>query len=248
MLCWLIFMQALYPGRKTLQEMTSWTPAMITSWRFAQLLKATYWNVPLLVTWMAQDLPATPRSPFGTPQAFYTATPEEATMLGTVFARFVEKSPISVMVRGTLERVLGAGQLDAWFDRIAQKQYTRTLLFSTVYDVLSQVVFRIKPSVRVAYRDREEEVGASLISVYNTLHGVEAHTSAELVRYSASVLTPVITQLDGERARWLPGYRVKIVDGNCLEASERRLKALRDCRVAPCRANRWSSMSRLMGW
>ena len=29
-------------------------------------------------------------------------------MLGKVFNRFVEKSPISVMVRGTLERVLGA--------------------------------------------------------------------------------------------------------------------------------------------
>ena len=27
-------------------------------------------------------------------------------MLGKVFTRFVEKSPISVMVRGTLERVL----------------------------------------------------------------------------------------------------------------------------------------------
>jgi IS4 transposase len=149
-------------------------------------------------------------------------------MLGKVFARFVEKSPISVMVRGTLERVLGAEQLDAWFARTAQKQYTRTLLFSTVYDVLSQVVFRIKPSVRAAYREREEEVGASLISVYNQLNGVETRTSAELVRYSATVLTPVIAQLDGERAPWVPGYRVKIVDGNCLEASERRLKALRD--------------------
>lgn len=56
MLCWLIFMQALYPGRKTLQEMTRWTPATITAWRFARLLKATYWNVHLLVSWMAQDL------------------------------------------------------------------------------------------------------------------------------------------------------------------------------------------------
>lgn len=55
-------------------------------------------------------------------------------MLGKVFARFVEKSPISVMVRGTLERVLGAEQLDAWFARTAQKQYTRTVLFSTVYE------------------------------------------------------------------------------------------------------------------
>jgi hypothetical protein len=148
-------------------------------------------------------------------------------MLGKVFARFVEKSPISVMVRGTLERVLGADQLDAWFARTAQKQYTRTVLFSTVYDVLSQVVFRIKPSVRAAYRD-QEKVGASLISLYNKLNGVETHTSAELVRYSAAVLTPLIEQLDGARASWLPGYRVKIIDGNCLEASERRLKALRD--------------------
>ena len=48
-------------------------------------------------------------------------------MLGKVFARFVEKSPLSVMVRGTLERVLGADQLDAWFARTAQKQYTRPL-------------------------------------------------------------------------------------------------------------------------
>ena len=149
-------------------------------------------------------------------------------MLGKVFARFVEKSPISVMVRGTLERVLGADQRDAWFTWTAQKQYTRTVLFSTVYDVLSQVVFRIKPSVRAAYRDQEDKVGASLISLYNKLNGVETHTSAELVRYSASGLTPLIEQLDGARVSWLPGYRVKIVDGNCIEASERRLKAWRE--------------------
>jgi len=154
-------------------------------------------------------------------------------MLGKVFARFVEKSPIAVMVRGTLERVLGAEQLDAWFARTAQKQYTRTVLFSTVYDLLSQVVFRIKPSVRAAYRDQEDKVGASLISLYNKLNGVETHTAAELVRYSATELTPLIEQLAGERVPWLPGYRVKIIDGNCLEASERRLPALHEVQAGP---------------
>ena len=149
-------------------------------------------------------------------------------MLGKIFDRFVEKSPISVMVRGTLERVLGADQLDAWFARTAQKQYTRTVLFSTVYTILSHVVFRIKPSVRAAYRDHEETVGASLISVYNKLNGVETHTSAALVRYSAAEFMPLITQLDGARVPWLPGYRVKILDGNCIEASERRLEVLRE--------------------
>ena len=42
------------------------------------------------------------------------------------------------------------------------------------------------------------------------------------------MLTPRIAQLDGQRAPWLPGYRVNIIDGNCLEASARRLKALRE--------------------
>lgn len=57
-------------------------------------------------------------------------------MLGEIFQRFVEKSPIAVMVRGVLERVLGAEALDAWYERTAQKQYTRTLLFSTLYEFL----------------------------------------------------------------------------------------------------------------
>jgi hypothetical protein len=103
-------------------------------------------------------------------------------MLGKVFERFVEKSPISVMVRGTLERVLGADQLHAWCERTAQKPYTRALLFSTVYALLSQVVLRIKPSVRAASRDRADDVGASLIAVYNQRNGLETHTAAALVR------------------------------------------------------------------
>src|SRR6266511_2432242 len=47
--CWLIFMQAVSPGRKTLEEMARWTPATITAWRFGRLLKAAYWNVHLIV-------------------------------------------------------------------------------------------------------------------------------------------------------------------------------------------------------
>jgi hypothetical protein len=55
-LCWLIFMQAIHPGRNTLEEMARWTPGSITAWRFSRLLKASYWHVHLIVHWMAQDL------------------------------------------------------------------------------------------------------------------------------------------------------------------------------------------------
>jgi len=149
-------------------------------------------------------------------------------MLGDVFERFVEKSPISVMVRATLERVLGADRLDLWYERTAEKQYTRELLFSTVYDLMSQVVFCVQPSVRAAYLAHEADVGTSIVSVYNKLNGLETRTSAELVRYSAREFAPLIAHMGGERTSWLEGYRVKIVDGNCLEASEHRLKALRE--------------------
>jgi hypothetical protein len=148
-------------------------------------------------------------------------------MLGDVFDRFVEKSPISVMVRGTLERVLGPDPLDLWYERTANKQYTRELLLSTVYDLMSQVVFRLQPSVHAAYRAHEAQVGTSVVSVYNKLKEIEPHTSAALVRYSAQQLAPVIAHLGGEREPWLSGYQVKIIDGNCLEASEHRLGVLR---------------------
>ena len=53
--CWLIFLQAVSPGRKTLEEMARWTPATITAWRFGRLLKAAYWNVHLLGIRLTRD-------------------------------------------------------------------------------------------------------------------------------------------------------------------------------------------------
>ena len=151
-------------------------------------------------------------------------------MLGEVFERFVEKSPISVMVRASLERVLGADRLDLWYERTAQKQYTRALLFSSVYDLMNQVVFCIQPSVRAAYQAQQDDVGTSLVSVYNKLNGLETQTSAELVRYSAREFAPLIKEMGGEHTPWLEDYRVKIVDGNCLEASEHHIKELREAK------------------
>jgi hypothetical protein len=50
------------------------------------------------------------------------------------------------------------------------------------------------------------------------------------VRSSARALTPLLAHLGGERAPWLPGYRVTIVAGNGLEASEHRITEVRDAR------------------
>jgi len=51
-------------------------------------------------------------------------------MLGKIFQRFVERSPISVMARGLLERVLDSNKVDELFERVAKRHYTRDLLLS----------------------------------------------------------------------------------------------------------------------
>ena len=190
-------------------------PGRLIELKDVQFTRDAYGPIMVLCCWAQGSalLRCPSRSPFVTLQAFDTHSLAEATMLGKVFARFVEQSPISVMVRGTLERVLGADQLDAWFARTAQQPDTRTVLFATVYDIRSPVVCRIKPSGRAAYRDHADQVGASLLSLYNQRNGVETHTSAALVRSSASALTPLSEQREGARAPWLPGYRVPLLDG-----------------------------------
>ncbi len=62
-------------------------------------------------------------------------------MLSFVFKKFIEKSPLSVMARGMIERILNPSQLNEWFDKTAKKQYTKNLLFSSLYDLVSMVVF-----------------------------------------------------------------------------------------------------------
>lgn len=148
-------------------------------------------------------------------------------MLNSVFDRFVEQSPISVMARGMMERILNPAQLNEWFENTAQEQYTRELLFSSVFDIMSQVVCGVHSSVHAAHQASKEEISVSVTSVYNKLNGIEANTSAELVRYAAGEAKPLIEGLGGTIESLLPGFRVKLLDGNCIEASEHRIKELR---------------------
>jgi len=148
-------------------------------------------------------------------------------MLNPIFEKFVEKSPVSVIARGMMERLLNPEQLDQWFDETAQEQYTKDLLFSSVFDIMTQVVSGSRRTVHAAHQASKEEIGVSVASVYNKLNGIEVNTSAELVRYAAGAVTPIIEGLKGTRRSPLPGYPIKLLDGNCIEASEHRIEELR---------------------
>ena len=147
--------------------------------------------------------------------------------MNSILERFAERTPIPVMARGVLERCLNPQQLDAWFETVAETQYTRNLLFSTVFELMTEVVLGQQPSVHAAHQAREETIGVSVTSVYNKLNGLEPAVTAGLVRFAAEQAEALIEELGGARPAPLPGWRVKVLDGNWLAGCEHRLKELR---------------------
>src|SRR6266404_323502 len=154
-------------------------------------------------------------------------------MLPKAFDAFIEERPICVMARAVVENFFQPERLDALFERTAEKQYQRTLLFSSVVELMQSVVLCVEPSVFAAYRHRCKTLKVTDQAVYNKLAAMELGLSAALVRDSAQQATPVINELKARREPWLPGYRIRILDGNHLSATEHRIEELRTTWAAP---------------
>ncbi len=154
-------------------------------------------------------------------------------LLSAAFDRFVQNSPVAVMARALLENVLDPTAVDALFDEHAQQQYTRELLFSDVVDVLGEVVAGSVPSVNAGFRAHQKRLRVSRSAFYQKLNGIEPQVAAALTRETAAKLAEAVAELDGALPDLLPGYRVKILDGNCLAKTEHRLQELRLLAAGP---------------
>jgi IS4 transposase len=154
-------------------------------------------------------------------------------IFGTILERFVERSPACVMVRGTMENVVTSDVLDGVFEQTAQRQYCRELLFSSVVNLLGLVATGARKSVNDAYQAEKERFTVSIAAVYDKLQGVEVGVSRQMVRQTALRLAGVVRHLLPRRSPMLPGYRVKIIDGNHLPATEHRIRELRLTRQGP---------------
>ena len=154
-------------------------------------------------------------------------------MISAIFEQFAEASPLSVMVRALMERIFCADKLDELFENNAEKQYTRELLFSSVVGLMSLVVSGVYPSVNAAYKALEKQIGVSKPALYGKLNGLEPSISQALVRYAYEELAPLVKALGFPQSRRLPGYCIRIADGNHLGATEHRLKPLQATRSGP---------------
>ena len=127
-----------------------------------------------------------------------------------------------------MERIFSAEALDNLFEEMAEEQYSRALLFLNVVGLMSLVVSGMYPSVNAAYKDFEKVIGASKVSLYAKINGMEPELSQALVRYGSEKLGSVRDQFPGAKVSLLPGYEVRIIDGNHIGGTEHRLKVLRD--------------------
>src|SRR6266478_2658059 len=115
---------------------------------------------------------------------------KEATrmLLGTKFQAFIDKSPVSVMVRGALERVLHPEVLETLFEKHALSQYTLKITFAQCVQIMNAVVFKIQPSPGAWYTIHGDELSATRQAMYDKLKNIEPQVSAALVHYAGNEL------------------------------------------------------------
>jgi hypothetical protein len=154
-------------------------------------------------------------------------------VLREVIERFEKRAPVCVMVRATMENVLSAERLDALFENAAGRQENKCLMFSTVADIMGLVACQIHPSVHAAYQAKKEEAAVTAKALYDKLQRMETNISRQVVRETASRMGEIIEKTGGILPEAVAGYRVKILDGNHLRRTQRRIKELRELNAAP---------------
>lgn len=152
-------------------------------------------------------------------------------VMDAMLTRFGEHAPVSVMTRMTLQQAISATWVDEVFEAHRTTQYTRELLFSTVVELMSMVAVGVRPSLHAAAK-KATGLPVSLAALYKKIDRAEPAVIRALVQGSAVRLAPILAGLRRDPKPLLPGYRIRIVDGNHLSSSEKRLAPLQGHRGA----------------
>lgn len=147
-------------------------------------------------------------------------------IMDDVLDRFLQSSPVAVMVRAALAHVFNDTAMDNLFERYAEAQYTRSLTFSTLVKLMTKLVFGVHDAVHAAYR-HTANIPVSITAVYDKLDGLETGISEGLVRETGQAIGDVIAALPVPQLDVIPGLRLRTLDGNFLAGTDHRLDCLR---------------------
>lgn len=134
------------------------------------------------------------------------------------------------MAHLALDHALPASWIDEVFQAHRQRQYPRELLFSSVVELMLLVTLGLRPSLHAAARKMADRLPVSLAALYAKVQRTEPAVLRALVQGSAERLVSVSGCLPERHS--LPGWQLRVFDGNHLPASQKRLGPLRGFRGA----------------
>lgn len=139
--------------------------------------------------------------------------------------------PLGVMVRGSMEWLLDEPMMERLFQQHAPDQYTRELTVSALVQLFIQVSTGARGSVYAAYKADRASAEPIIETTYQALYGklgrLQPALSEAVVRYSAERCGQLLAFSPPARNEPLPGYRMRVLDGNVLTGTDHRLTSLR---------------------
>lgn len=150
-----------------------------------------------------------------------------------MFRAFATARPIATVTQMVLRRLLDPQEVDRLFNEHAQEQYQRSLLFSSLAQLVAGVVLGKHSSVNAGYKKMQEHFDVSVTAVYEKLQRVELPIVQQLVRHAYQQTVAICREVGCVAQHDLSGYSTRILDGNWLSASEHRLKETRTSTAAP---------------
>jgi IS4 transposase len=139
--------------------------------------------------------------------------------------------PLGVLVRGTMEWLLDEATLEQLFQEHAPQQYTRELTITALVGLLIQVSAGLRASVFAAFKADQASSAPTITTSYQALYGklgrMQPAASEALVRHSADRLGLLLRCWPAPAHEDVPGYRLRILDGNVLAGTDHRLQPLR---------------------
>ena len=162
--------------------------------------------------------------------------------MDAIFEPFAEQSPICVMAVAAVRRLLGHDRLDRAVRPGPGRPVRHKLMFGDLFDLMAAVVSGTRRSIHHAYQS--SGIAVSAVAVYDKLKGIEPTVCQALVRETAAEVAALMAEMAaapaaaaaaaaGQRKAVLAGYHTKVLDGNCVAATERRLKPLRGTWAGP---------------
>lgn len=149
----------------------------------------------------------------------------------------VEVSPLTVLVRGVLERACPQSFLEELFDRECRpKQWNRKLTISAISWLMLAVVSGVRRSVFAAFQADQASDSPNITATASALYAkygrIDPRYTTAVVRESGQRMSNLLAAAGVKEPFGWEGYRVVVLDGTDLAGTEHRLKPLRRIQAA----------------